>query len=97
MRPVAALIAVKGELYGTTSGGGAASFGVIFGVNEKSGTESVLRSFGEDYASDGIYPQASLINVNGTLYGTTSKGGLNPPSCPYSGICDWGTVFAFKQ
>jgi uncharacterized repeat protein (TIGR03803 family) len=96
IRPEAPLIAVKGMLYGTTSGGGAASFGTIFSIDEKNGAETVLHSFGEGYASDGVYPQAGLIDVNGTLYGTTSIGGVTLPSCPYSGICDWGTVFALK-
>jgi hypothetical protein len=35
-----------------------------------SGSEKVLHSFG--YGSDGATPLAGLIDVNGTLYGTTS-------------------------
>jgi uncharacterized repeat protein (TIGR03803 family) len=48
----------------------------------KSGAETVLYSF-KGYPSDGALPYASLIDVNGTLYGTTYAGG---PS-------DAGTIF----
>jgi uncharacterized repeat protein (TIGR03803 family) len=50
----------------------------------------VLYSFG-GYPTDGVTPEASLIAVNGTLYGTTSGGGSG---CYPSGGC--GTVFSFK-
>lgn len=36
------------------------------------GKENWLYSFG---GSDGSYPEGRLVNVNGTLYGTTSTGG----------------------
>jgi uncharacterized repeat protein (TIGR03803 family) len=39
-----------------------------------SGNEKMLYSFGSSN-SDGLHPYASLIDVNGTLYGTTSGGG----------------------
>jgi hypothetical protein len=51
------------------------------------GTEKVLYSFG---GGDGAYPLAGLINVNGTLYGTTYTGGSF--SCFHHLGC--GTVFA---
>jgi uncharacterized repeat protein (TIGR03803 family) len=35
----------------------------------------VLHSFGS--SGDGARPYAGLINVNGTLYGTTLEGGAN--------------------
>lgn len=79
--PFAGLIYVKGTLYGTTAtGGGSGSrggctnlgCGTVFSVTT-SGTEQVLYSFGG--GRDGSDPQASLINVNGTLYGTTFTGG----------------------
>ncbi|MGB8908923.1 MAG: choice-of-anchor tandem repeat GloVer-containing protein [Candidatus Cybelea sp.] len=79
--PVAGLIDVGGTLYGTTSRGGAYSVcaggggcGTVFSVT-KSGTEKVLHSFG--YGTDGGIPRAGLIDVDGTLYGTTSSGGTN--------------------
>jgi uncharacterized repeat protein (TIGR03803 family) len=46
------------------------------------GSEKVLHSFG--YGSDGATPLAGLIDVKGTLYGTTSAGGKDGD----------GTVFA---
>lgn len=93
--PVAPVIAVKGALYGTTSQGGAAGYGTAFRVTT-SGKERVLHSFGEGYPNDGLDPLAGLIDVKGTLYGTTPTGGISLPSCPRSGTntCDYGTVFA---
>ena len=95
-RPESGLVAVKGMLYGTTPKGGIATVGTLFRVNAKPGAESVLHSFNIGYADDGVAPEAGLIDVNGTLYGTTSQGGVSLPSCPNSGPCDWGTVFAYK-
>jgi uncharacterized repeat protein (TIGR03803 family) len=85
--PAASLIDVNGVLYGTTFYGGryATSFwgGTVFSITT-SGAEHVLHSFATPY--DGSNPAASLIDVKGTLYGTTSKGGA------YGG----GTVFTLK-
>jgi uncharacterized repeat protein (TIGR03803 family) len=84
--PLAGVIAVKGTLYGTTYGGGLSSgtgcCGTVFSVTT-SGTENVLHSFGGT-KGDALDPEAGLIDVNGTLYGTTTYGGAN----------DDGTVFA---
>jgi uncharacterized repeat protein (TIGR03803 family) len=93
--PFAGLVDMNGILYGTTANGGTYGYGTVFSITA-SGTETVLHSFGEGYANDGVVPEAGLIDVNGTLYGTTSQGGISLPSCPYSGPCDWGTVYAFK-
>jgi uncharacterized repeat protein (TIGR03803 family) len=81
--PYASLIKVHGTLYGTTLQGGAyrscvsgshsMGCGTVFSLTT-GGTEDVLHSFG-DGGSDGWYPWASLVNVNGTLYGTTIYGG----------------------
>ncbi|MGA7354327.1 MAG: choice-of-anchor tandem repeat GloVer-containing protein [Candidatus Cybelea sp.] len=80
--PCASLIDVNGTLYGTTSGGGAYGHGTVFSITT-TGTEHVLYSFGGS-ASDGSEPHASLIDVHGTLYGTTEFGGTY----------GWGTVFS---
>jgi uncharacterized repeat protein (TIGR03803 family) len=90
--PVAGLIDVKGTLYGTTSEGGAYSCvyyggcGTVFSITT-SGTEKVLHNFSG--GTDGSGPMASLIDVNGTLYGTTYRGGAG-------GGCSLGcgTVFS---
>jgi uncharacterized repeat protein (TIGR03803 family) len=74
-RPYAGLINAKGRLYSTTHLGGANSFGTIFSITP-TGTESVLYSF-KGGSGDGEYPYAGLINVKGSLYGTTIEGGAN--------------------
>lgn len=76
-----------GNLYGTTSAGGAYSAGTVFKI-AKSTAETVLYSFAGH--TDGANPLAGLaIDTKGNLYGTTSAGGssgngtvfkLSPPS-----------------
>ena len=85
--PQAGLIAdSSGNLYGTTSGGGASGNGVVFKLSP-AGTETVLHSFTRGY--DGANPQAGLIaDSSGNLYGTTSSGGGS--GCAGTGC---GTVF----
>ncbi len=80
--PGAAVADVHGTLYGTTFYGGADSFGTAFAI-AASGKESILHSFA-GYPADGQYPEAALLNANGTLYGTTY----------YGGSFGAGTVFA---
>jgi uncharacterized repeat protein (TIGR03803 family) len=69
----AGLIDVKGTLYGTTSAGGANHHGTVYSLTT-AGKEKVLHSFkgGSDGATPGY---GSLIDVGGTLYGTTQNGG----------------------
>ena len=63
----------NGNLYGTTSQGGAYQGGVAFKV-ALNGTETVLHSFGN--GNDGASPSANLvIDSAGNLYGTTPVGG----------------------
>lgn len=80
--PVGNLIALNGKLYGTTTAGGVNGVGTIFSAT-KTGHEAVLHSFGS-IAGDGTNPIAGLLNVNGTLFGTTERGGTN----------DYGTVYS---
>jgi len=54
-----------------------------FAVEAGKTRETVLYSFGS--GTDGYFPEAGLIDVNGTLYGTTRAGGTNN---------SLGTVFA---
>jgi uncharacterized repeat protein (TIGR03803 family) len=82
------LVEAKGTLYGTTQFGGSnctanGGCGTVFSITP-SGEESVLHSFGG--SGDGAYPDAGLIDLKGTLYGTTSGGGAH----------DDGTVFSLK-
>jgi uncharacterized repeat protein (TIGR03803 family) len=72
--PYAGLLAVNGTLYGTTASGGANGQGTVYSIMPtSSGTYAVLWSFGSQY--DGATPRASLIRINGFLYGTTTQGG----------------------
>ncbi len=86
LHPRAGLIMdAKGNLYGTTPGGGSyGSGGTVFEISPpaKKGdawTETVLHSFTCPQGSgcaDGILPVAGLImDANGDLYGTTNQGG----------------------
>ncbi len=73
--PLAGLVAVGATLYGTTSNGGAygpSATGTVFSITAE-GKETVLHSFGS--VGDGADPNAALIDVGGTLYGTTAEGG----------------------
>jgi uncharacterized repeat protein (TIGR03803 family) len=90
--PQAALLDMKGTLYGTTIYGGSGSGGGTLFAISTSGKERVLHNF-DSSAADGSLPTASLINVNGTLYGTTDYGGTSDhcESTLYPGC---GTVFA---
>jgi uncharacterized repeat protein (TIGR03803 family) len=76
--PVAGLVFDKaGNLYGTTSFGGAAQLGTVFMLSPSGGgwTETVLHSF-LNTGSDGTNPAAGLtLDASGNLYGTTSFGG----------------------
>jgi uncharacterized repeat protein (TIGR03803 family) len=65
----------SGNLYGTTTGGGANSDGTVFEVAAGTHTLSTLVTFN---GTNGKQPYASLIaDANGNLYGTTSSGGAN--------------------
>jgi uncharacterized repeat protein (TIGR03803 family) len=89
--PFAGLIEVNGNIYGTTSHGGAtpsASNGTVYEINS-SGRERVLYSFAN--RADGRAPTADLIALNGTLYGTTRYGGASRSAC-YSGT-GCGTIY----
>ncbi|HXB83361.1 MAG TPA: choice-of-anchor tandem repeat GloVer-containing protein [Candidatus Acidoferrum sp.] len=87
--PFSGLINVNGTLYGTTFAGGKSGCqnnfgcGVVYSITT-SGSEKVLYRF--KGGSDGGNPDASLLEVNGTLYGTTAFGGTN-------GL---GTIFSFN-
>jgi uncharacterized repeat protein (TIGR03803 family) len=76
--PQAALIDVSGSLYGTTTFGGAQqNRGTVFLITT-SGQEKLLYRFvfkSQGGHRDGKYPESRLLNVNGTLYGTTYEGG----------------------
>jgi len=70
--------ATDGNLYGTTSRGGANGYGTVFQITP-SGALTTLYSFcSQSGCADGEYPYAELIQAtNGDLYGTTNGGGAN--------------------
>ena len=70
--PEAGLIDVKGTLYSITSAGGANSDGTVFAIDPMTGAETVVHDFGG--GTDGLAPQAGVIDVKGALYGTTARG-----------------------
>ena len=84
-----------GNLYGTTSLGGAFGFGTVFELSSPvkghpKWTYTLLYSFS---STDGAIPLGSLLlDKSGNLYGTTSQGGAsNACTAYYANGC--GTVF----
>jgi uncharacterized repeat protein (TIGR03803 family) len=75
------ILATNGDLYGTTSGGGAFGAGTIFEISGGSKL-SIILSF--NY-SDGAEPRAGLLQATtGIFYGTTSGGGTRGEGTVYS-------------
>jgi uncharacterized repeat protein (TIGR03803 family) len=93
--PQAPLLDVSGTLYGATLLGGAQNSsscgifgcGTVFKIST-TGEESVVYRFGG--GSDGSFPSGALVDVEGTLFGTTSHGGASGNGCGGQGC---GTVF----
>lgn len=92
--PVAGLIRdAAGNLYGTTTTGGAGCIRIIAGCGTvfriaPDGNETVIYAFAGHRNGDGYYPQAGLFRDEaGNLYGTTYWGGkgCSAPGC--------GTIF----
>jgi len=78
-----------GNLYGTTSGGGASQWGAVYKI-ASAGTESVLYSF--TGGNDGAIPRSGLIrDGKGNLYGSTSFGPINSSVQCTASTC--GVVF----
>ncbi len=85
--PLGALIqAVDGNLYGTSYVGGANGYGTVFKMS-LTGTITTLYNFcAQANCADGADPSGPLVQAgNGSLYGTTTGGGVNTDS--------YGTVF----
>jgi uncharacterized repeat protein (TIGR03803 family) len=75
----------SGNLYGTTTAGGASGNGTVFEIT-KAGQYSILYSFAG--GTDGIDPVAGVtLDAKGNLYGTTSTGGSY----------GYGTVYELKR
>jgi len=78
-------LATNGNLYGTTSTGGAHGSGTVFKI-APAGTLSTLYSFcSQTGCADGVLPLAGLVQgTDGKFYGTTHSGGAHG---------NYGTVF----
>jgi uncharacterized repeat protein (TIGR03803 family) len=64
-----------GNLYGTTTYGGAENRGTVFEISP-SGSETVLHAFEAESGQDGAFPLGGVVmDANGNLYGATSEGG----------------------
>ncbi len=85
--PRGGLVRIGGLLYGLTTGSGCGSScapgtaGTVYSMSN-SGSEHVIYSF--KGAPDAYNPTVALLDLNGTLYGTT----------PVGGAYGYGTVFA---
>ena len=82
----------SGNLFGTTSQGGANGYGTVFELTKSSGytTENILVNFtGTGAGTNGGYPHAALTvdSSTGNLFGTTLQGGAN----------GYGTVFELTK
>jgi uncharacterized repeat protein (TIGR03803 family) len=80
--PQAGLILLGSTLYGTANSGGTSNFGTVFAVNTNGTDFRNVHSFSS--VSDGANPQAGLLSIGSTLYGTANSGGSS----------NFGTVFA---
>ena len=84
--PTASLTNVHGMLYGTTPKGGkpcSLECGTVFKIST-AGSEKILYAF-KGPPKDGTSPSGGLVDIGGTLYGTTEYGGV--------GSSGGGTVF----
>jgi uncharacterized repeat protein (TIGR03803 family) len=73
--PIAGLVQIGGNFYGTTQAGGANEAGTVFEITP-AGQLTTLHSFcSQSGCADGAIPYAGLVQAtNGNLYGTTSGG-----------------------
>jgi len=81
-RPLGSVIFIGSTLYGMTGNGGTSDKGTIFKINTNGTGFTLLHRFAGG-ATDGKYPNDSLIVSGSTLYGMTVNGGTS----------DGGTIF----
>jgi uncharacterized repeat protein (TIGR03803 family) len=83
------LILYNNTLFGTTAGGGNSGPGTVFAVNTDGTGFTSLHSFAVD--TDGLWPNAGLVLLGSTLYGTAIQGGSSSIPGVNAGS---GTVFS---
>jgi uncharacterized repeat protein (TIGR03803 family) len=72
------MLDAQGNLYGTTSIGGAVGYGSVYKLANKTWTESLLYSFtGKNGDGSGMYYVNLISDKAGNLYGATAFGGTN--------------------
>ncbi len=96
LSPQAAVISDgSGNLFGTTSAGGASGDGTIFEVSQAGGTPVALASFN---GANGARPLASLIvDGSGNLFGTTLLGGASSHGTVFELAKGSGTIKALAS
>lgn len=78
-----------GNLYGTTTEGGANGFGTVFKLSHRNGVWVLSRLYSFQGGMDGAFPYAGItIGPDSTLFGTTNAGGGGP--------CDGGCGSVFN-
>jgi uncharacterized repeat protein (TIGR03803 family) len=83
--PAAGLLASGSTLYGSTEVGGTGNaLGTVFSYTTKTAAFKTLYNF--QGGADGGFPVSPMINISGTLYGTTNAGGTY----------NTGTIFSLK-
>ena len=84
--PCGLIEGTDGLLYGASAHGGTVGFGSLFRINKDGGDLVVLHDF--QSTNDGSWLTSRLLEAtNGTLYGTTSQGG----------IANAGTIFRINK
>src|SRR5437763_11946011 len=73
-QPNNVIVDASGDLYGTTTFGGAGGFGTVFEIAHGSGTITTLASFD---GANGMDPNTIVRDASGNLYGTAYGGGAN--------------------
>lgn len=66
-----------GQLYGTTSSGGANGYGVVFKISGTGGYTKLVDFTGTSGTAKGSVPGPLVAFTDGFLYGTTEAGGVN--------------------
>lgn len=85
--PQAGLVPQGGLLYSVAAGGlrcGAQACGVVFALNPAKRRHNVSISYTFGPAPDGAGPFSTLLDINGTFYGTTEAGGRHGLGTIYS-------------
>jgi len=74
--PSPVVLDAAGNLYGTSTSGGASNVGYVFELSPVSGGGWNYQHLHEFSGTDGFYPEAGVVlDASGNIYGTTAHGG----------------------